>query len=126
MRSWLRTALVAVLGLGLVTLFLWNANLHDVWREVTRARIELLALAVAVTGLTYLLRAIRWQFLLRPIGHVSTGQRLPDDGDRVRGEHGAAGAGGRSAAALAARAQGRTERHRRRLRRSFSSACSIR
>ena len=61
---------MAVLGLGLVTLFLWNANLHDVWREVTRARIELLALAVGVTGLTYLLRAIRWQFLLRPIGHV--------------------------------------------------------
>ncbi len=70
MRSWLRTALVAILGLGLVTLFLWNANLRDVWREVTRARIELLALAIAATGLTYLLRAIRWQFLLRPIGHV--------------------------------------------------------
>jgi len=70
MRSWLRTALVAVLGLGLVTLFLWNANLHDVWRAVTRARMELVALAVGVTGLTYLLRAIRWQFLLRPVGHV--------------------------------------------------------
>ena len=70
MRSWLRTALVAVLGLGLVTLFLWNANLRDVWGEVTHARIEFVALAIGVTGLTYLLRAIRWQFLLRPIGRV--------------------------------------------------------
>jgi uncharacterized protein (TIRG00374 family) len=71
MRASLRTALVALLAIGLLALFLRNTDLHQVWVEVQRARVDLVALAVVITGLTYLFRAIRWQYLLAPIGHVS-------------------------------------------------------
>jgi hypothetical protein len=71
MRASLRTALVALLAIGLLALFLRNTDLHQVWAEVQRARLDLVALAVGITGLTYLFRAIRWQYLLAPIGRVS-------------------------------------------------------
>jgi uncharacterized membrane protein YbhN (UPF0104 family) len=71
MRASLRTALVALLAIGLLALFLRNTDLHQVWVEVQRARLDLVALAVVITGLTYLFRAIRWQYLLAPIGRVS-------------------------------------------------------
>jgi uncharacterized protein (TIRG00374 family) len=71
MRASLRTALAALLAIGLLALFLRNTDLHQVWAEVQRARLDLVALAVGITGLTYLFRAIRWQYLLAPIGRVS-------------------------------------------------------
>ncbi len=71
MRPSFRTALVALLAIALLALFLRNTDLHQVWAEVRRARLELLVLALAITGLTYVLRALRWQYLLAPIGHVS-------------------------------------------------------
>ena len=49
MRGHLRTAIVAVIGVVLVVLFLRNANLRDVWTEVTRARLDLVVLAIALT-----------------------------------------------------------------------------
>jgi glycosyltransferase 2 family protein len=67
---------VALAGAVLVVLFFRNANLRDVWAEVTRARIDLVVLAIVVTGLTYLFRAMRWQYLLAPIGHVGLGNAL--------------------------------------------------
>jgi len=76
MRGHLKTAVVALAGVVLVVLFFRNANLSDVWAEVTRARIDLVVLAIVVTGLTYLFRAIRWQYLLAPIGHVGLGNAL--------------------------------------------------
>src|SRR5215211_3706015 len=76
MRAHLRTAAVALLGVILLALFLRNANLRDVWTEVTRARIELVLLAVGTTALTYVLRAVRWQYLLSPIGPVGLGNAL--------------------------------------------------
>jgi glycosyltransferase 2 family protein len=72
-RAYLRTAIVALLAVGLLALFLRHADLRQVWTEVRRARIDLVVLAIGVTGLTYLLRAIRWQYLLAPIGRVSLG-----------------------------------------------------
>ena len=68
MRSHLRTILVGLLTVGLLWLFLRNANLPQVGREIGAARIDLLVAGIAVTALTYLLRTIRWQYLLRPIG----------------------------------------------------------
>jgi glycosyltransferase 2 family protein len=76
MRGHLKTAVVALAGVLLVVLFFRNANLRDVWAEVTRARIDLVVLAVVVTGLTYLFRAMRWQYLLVPIGRVGLGNAL--------------------------------------------------
>jgi uncharacterized protein (TIRG00374 family) len=67
---------VALAGVVLVVLFFRNANLRDVWVEVTRARIDLVVVAIVVTGLTYVFRAMRWQYLLAPIGQVRLGNAL--------------------------------------------------
>jgi glycosyltransferase 2 family protein len=76
MRGHLKTAVVALVGVVLVVLFLRNANLRDVWAEVTRARVDLVLLALGITGLTYVFRAVRWQYLLAPIGRVGLGNAL--------------------------------------------------
>jgi uncharacterized protein (TIRG00374 family) len=64
----LRTAVVSILALALVAWFLRHANLADVWTQVRQARIDLLVLAFVCVLLTYWARAIRWQYLLAPIG----------------------------------------------------------
>lgn len=71
LRSHLRTALILLLAVGLLAWFLSSADLREVWREIRRARADMLALGLVVTLLTYVLRALRWQYLLRPIGRTS-------------------------------------------------------
>ena len=68
MRTHLRTGLVSLLALGLFGWFLRNANLGNVWSSVRSARMEWLAVAVGLVGVTYWARAVRWQYLLGPIG----------------------------------------------------------
>ena len=68
MKSHLRTALILAVTLALIALFLRNANLADVWADVRRADVAPLLAAVVTTGLTYLMRAWRWQVMLAPIG----------------------------------------------------------
>jgi glycosyltransferase 2 family protein len=63
-----RTVLIFVLTLGLLAVFLRSVDVGEVWAETRRANPLLLLLAVAVTGLTYALRAFRWQYLLAGIG----------------------------------------------------------
>lgn len=63
-----RTILIFLLTLGLLGFFLRNADMTGVWAETRRAPPGMLAIALVVTGLTYLLRALRWQYLLAPIG----------------------------------------------------------
>jgi hypothetical protein len=77
MRPHVRTALVFLLTLGLVAYAFRNVELAAVWAETRRADPWLLVLAVFVTGLTYAMRAWRWQSLLAPIGptHFSTAFR---------------------------------------------------
>jgi len=70
MHGSLRTALIAIVSVVLLALFLRHADLRQVWTEVERSRWDLVALSVGVTGLTYVLRAARWQYLLAPIGTV--------------------------------------------------------
>jgi uncharacterized protein (TIRG00374 family) len=70
MRSRARTILVCLLTFGLLAFFLRNADMAGVWAETRRANAGFLALAAVVTGLTYVLRALRWQYLLAPIGHT--------------------------------------------------------
>jgi glycosyltransferase 2 family protein len=70
MRSRVRTALILLLTLGLLAYFLRNADVHAVWAETRRARPLLLVAALIVTLATYILRALRWQYLLAPLGHV--------------------------------------------------------
>jgi uncharacterized membrane protein YbhN (UPF0104 family) len=68
MRNHLKTLAVAGLTLALLGWFFRQADLSHVWREIRSARPWALALLLGCTGLTYVLRALRWQYLLRPIG----------------------------------------------------------
>ena len=68
MRAHLRTILIALVTLALVAWFLRQADLATVWREIRSARLDILALSLVTTTLTYVLRALRWQYMLAPIG----------------------------------------------------------
>jgi glycosyltransferase 2 family protein len=73
MQPRVRNALIFLLTLGLLAVFLRSVNVTDVWAEARHARPLLLLLAVAVTGVTYVVRAFRWQYLLAPIGTTHFG-----------------------------------------------------
>jgi uncharacterized protein (TIRG00374 family) len=73
MPSRVRTVLILLLTIGLLWFFFRNADMAQVWAEIRRARPLLLLAAVLVTGLTYVLRALRWQYVLAPLGHVHFG-----------------------------------------------------
>ena len=64
----IRTVLVSVLAIALFAWFLRYANLADVWVQVRRARLDLLVAGFWAVVITYVIRAYRWQYLLRPIG----------------------------------------------------------
>ncbi len=68
MPSRVRTVLILLLTIGLLGYFLRNADMTQVWAEIRRARPALLVGAVLITGLTYVLRALRWQYVLAPLG----------------------------------------------------------
>jgi uncharacterized protein (TIRG00374 family) len=63
-----RTAIVTLLALGLLAWFLRGANLSEVWAQVRHVRPDLLAASVLMTVLTLVARAIRWRYLLSPLG----------------------------------------------------------
>ncbi|MGH9409079.1 MAG: lysylphosphatidylglycerol synthase transmembrane domain-containing protein [Vicinamibacterales bacterium] len=73
MRSRFRAALVLVLTAGLLAYFLRGANLADVWGVMRNARVSLLVAGVGITMVSYTLRALRWQYLLAPIGPTHFG-----------------------------------------------------
>ena len=68
MSSRLRTGLVLLLTIGLLAYFLHGVDLGAVWTETRRANGLLLLFGVVLVMLTYALRALRWQYLLAPIG----------------------------------------------------------
>jgi hypothetical protein len=73
MRPRVRNVLIFLLTLGLLAFFLRNADMAAVWAETRRARPMLLVAAVIVTAITYALRALRWLYLLAPLGTVHFG-----------------------------------------------------
>ena len=68
MPSRLRAALILMLTAGLLAFFLRSADWAGVWAETSNARGAFLLLAVGTTLTTYAVRALRWQYLLAPIG----------------------------------------------------------
>jgi uncharacterized protein (TIRG00374 family) len=72
-RRHLRVIFVVALTVALVALFLRQADLARVWREIRAAAPAGLVWSLAVTLLTYVLRALRWQYLLLPIGRTRFG-----------------------------------------------------
>jgi uncharacterized protein (TIRG00374 family) len=68
LRNVIRTVVVIGLAIGLLAVFLRNADLAQVWSAVRSARADFVVLSVAATALTFLIRAERWQYLLGPLG----------------------------------------------------------
>ena len=68
MSSRLRAALVLVLTFGLLAFFFKGVDPGAVWAEARHANPLLLLAAILVVLVTYGLRALRWQYLLAPIG----------------------------------------------------------
>ncbi len=68
LRNIIRTVIVIGLAVGLVAIFLRNADLDKVWSAVGSARVDFIALSIALTALTFVIRAVRWQYLLGPLG----------------------------------------------------------
>jgi len=68
LRAALRTVLVVGLAVGLLALFLRNADLARVWTEMRSARPDMLGLSLLLVAVTYFIRAERWQYLLEPLG----------------------------------------------------------
>lgn len=68
MRSHIRTIIVLALAAGLVALFLRNVDLWRVVGEIVRARPEWLALSLTTMVVNLAIRALRWQYLLEPLG----------------------------------------------------------
>jgi uncharacterized protein (TIRG00374 family) len=73
MHRSVRTALVVLVSLLLIALFLRNADVEQVWSEIRRSRWDLVAVALGAIVVTYVFRAVRWRYLLLPIGPVRLG-----------------------------------------------------
>jgi glycosyltransferase 2 family protein len=70
LRTIIRTVIVIGLAVGLVAVFLRNADLAQVWKSVAAARMDSLVLALALVAIGFVIRAERWKYLLEPIGHT--------------------------------------------------------
>ena len=68
MRSHVRTILVLAIALALIGLFLYNVNLWGVLSAIARARQGWLALSLMTMIANLAIRALRWKFLLEPLG----------------------------------------------------------
>lgn len=66
-----RTVVVSLLALALVVWFLRGANAGDIAFHLRRARWDLLLVSFGSLVAAFVGRAIRWQYLLAPVGHVS-------------------------------------------------------
>ena len=76
MRRHFRTVVVGLIGAGLMAFVLRGADLGRVADAVRSARLDLIGLAVLAMVATYLARAVRWCYLLEPLGRVHLGVAL--------------------------------------------------
>ena len=70
MRDHVRTVIGLGLAVGLMALFLRNADFASVWSEIRSARFDLVCGSLLAIALSYAFRVRRWQQLLEPIGQV--------------------------------------------------------
>jgi uncharacterized protein (TIRG00374 family) len=71
MRAHLRTIIVLAVAVALIALFLNNVDLWRVFAAIVHAQPEWLALSIATMLVNLGIRALRWQYLLEPLGHTS-------------------------------------------------------
>jgi uncharacterized protein (TIRG00374 family) len=72
----IRTALVTLLAIALFAWFLSRANLSAVASEIAHARIGLIVWSVVIAAIMPIVRAVRWRYLLDPIGPTRFGPVL--------------------------------------------------
>jgi len=65
-----RTVIVSLLALVLLAWFLRGVDFSEVWSQVQRVRADLLLVSLLSVGLIFLMRALRWQCLISPLGHT--------------------------------------------------------
>ncbi len=70
MQSAARSLIAVVLAIGLVTVFLRNADLTQVRASMRDAHPGWIAAVVLLTLTTYVIRTERWQYLLEPLGRT--------------------------------------------------------
>jgi len=73
-RSHIRTLVALVAVAALVALFLRNVDLWRVGADIVRARPEWLAVSLATMFVNLAIRAIRWRYLLEPLGQTTFGE----------------------------------------------------
>jgi hypothetical protein len=71
MRSHVRTLIVLAVAVALVALFLDNVDLRRVGSAIASARPAWLALSLATMLVNLAIRALRWKYLLEPLGVTS-------------------------------------------------------
>ena len=71
MRSHVRTIVVLALAGALLAVFLYHVDVRRVGHEIANARPEWLALSLASMFVNLAIRALRWQYLLEPLGATS-------------------------------------------------------
>src|SRR4051812_21485637 len=69
----IRTALVTLLAIALFAWFLSRANLAAVGNEIKHARVDLIVWSALIAVVMPVVRAIRWRYLLDPIGPTRFG-----------------------------------------------------
>src|SRR4030095_10716443 len=75
-RMTIRTALATLLAIALFAWFLSRANLSGIAAEIAHARMDLIVWSVVIAALMPVLRALRWQYLLDPVGPTRFGPVL--------------------------------------------------
>ena len=68
LRTVIRTLVVVGLAVGLLWIFLRNADLARVWTSVRTAQVSYLLASLSLTVISFFIRAERWQYLLSPLG----------------------------------------------------------
>ena len=65
-----RIGISLALMVVLLAVFLWNVDFQEVGRSLAGADLTMLIAASLVAILAYWMRALRWQFILLPVGRV--------------------------------------------------------
>jgi glycosyltransferase 2 family protein len=71
MRSSIRTVIVVAIAAALVVVFLRNVDLRGVLSAIVRADLRWLVVSLVASILSIVIRSLRWQYLLEPLGHAS-------------------------------------------------------
>ena len=76
MRHRIRSLVVFAVAVALMAFFVRNVDMGTVFNAIAVARRDFLFLALLTVTISYFLRAIRWRYLLEPLGHVGLGNAV--------------------------------------------------